>query len=164
MKEETKGKILITKEGYEEMLRKLDYLKNVKRQEISEKIKQAISFGDLSENSEYDAAKQEQAYIESEIMELESQIAVAEIIEEGDIETDKVNIGCKVIVKDMETKDKKELIFIITSPLEADPSKHKISWSSPVGQGLMGHRKGETVEIKVPKGTVKYKILKIERG
>lgn len=162
MNEKTEGRVLVTRKGYEEMQRKLEYLKNVKRQEISEKIKQAISFGDLSENSEYDAAKQEQAYIESEIMELESQIAQAEVIEEDNIETDKVNVGCKVTVKDVESK--KETTFIITSPLESDPVKNKISWSSPVGQGLMGHRKGETVEIKIPKGTVKYKILKIERG
>lgn len=162
MKEETEGKILISKHGYEEMLKKLEYLKNVRRQEISEKIKQAISFGDLSENSEYDAAKQEQAYVESEILEIESQLARAEIIDESAIETDKVNIGCKVKVKNLDTKE--EVVFTITSPPEADPMKYKISWSSPVGQGLIGHRKGDIVEIKIPKGSVRYKVLKIERG
>jgi len=162
MREETDGKILISKHGYEEMIKKLEYLKNIKRQEISEKIKQAIAFGDLAENAEYDAAKQEQAYVESEIADLEAQLARAEIIEEDSIETDKVNIGCKIKVRDMDTKE--EMMFYIKSPLEADPINYKISWSSPVGQGLMGHRKNDVVEIRIPKGVVRYKILKIERG
>ncbi|MGB9694841.1 MAG: transcription elongation factor GreA [Caldisericaceae bacterium] len=162
MIEEENGKVLISKQGLEDLQKRLDFLRTVKRQEISEKIKQAIAFGDLSENAEYDAAKQEQAFIESEIAELEGVLARTELIDEHLVETDKVNVGCKVTLKNVETKEK--VIYYITGPMEADPDNNKISGSSPVGQGLMGHKVNDIVEIKIPRGIVSYKIMKIEKG
>jgi len=162
MIEEENGKVLISKHGYEDLQKRLDFLKTVKRQEVSEKIKQAIAFGDLSENAEYDAAKQEQAFIESEIAELEAVLARTELIDEKLVETDKVNVGCKVTLKNIDTKDK--VIYYITGPMEADPDNDKISWTSPVGQGLMGHKVNDIAEIKIPKGVIHYKIMKIEKG
>jgi transcription elongation factor GreA len=162
MIEEENGKVLISKQGYEDLQKRLDYLKTVKRQEISEKIKQAIAFGDLSENAEYDAAKQEQAFIESEIAELEAVLARTELINEQLVETDKVNVSCKVTLKNVDTKEK--VVYYITGPMEADPDSGKISWISPVGQGLMSHKVNDVVEIKIPKGVIHYKIMKIEKG
>jgi transcription elongation factor GreA len=160
--EEQNEKILISRHGYEELVKRLEYLKTVKRAEVSEKIKQSIAFGDLSENAEYDSAKQEQAFLESEIADIEAQIAKAEIIDEKAVETDKVNVGCKVELRNVDLKTK--IVFHITGPLEADPDNSRISWTSPVGQGLMGHKVGDIVEISVPKGKVRFKIVKIERG
>lgn len=154
-------KVFLSKKGFNEMKRRLEYLKSVKRKEVSEKIKQAIAFGDLSENSEYDAAKNEQAFLENEIARLESELSQAEIIDEGNIVTDEVKVGCKVTVKNMDNK--KAYKFVITGTFESDPEKHKISWVSPVGSGLIGHKVGEIVSIEVPKGTIKYKIIKIEK-
>jgi transcription elongation factor GreA len=153
---------MMSKKGYEEMLKKLEYLKTVKRKEVSEKIKQAIAFGDLSENAEYDEAKKEQAFLESEIARLESELKHAEIIDEKGLSTSKVAVGCKVILEDLEKK--KKVQYYITGRLESDPLNGKISWKSPVGSALIGHKKGDIVEIKVPRGTIKYKIVKIQKG
>ncbi len=155
-------KFFLSKKGFNEMKQKLEYLKSVKRKEISEKIKQAIAFGDLSENAEYDAAKKQQAFVENEIARLESELLHAEIIDEENILTDQVKVGCKVTVKNMDNK--KVSKFVITGTFESDPEKHKISWVSPVGSGLIGHKINETVAIKIPKGTIKYKIINIEKG
>jgi len=155
-------RVFLSKKGFNEMKQKLEYLKSVKRKEISEKIKQAIAFGDLAENAEYDAAKEQQAFIENEIARLESELSQAEIIDEESIVTDQVKVGCKVTVRNM--NNKKMSKFVITGTFESDPENHKISWTSPVGSGLIGHKIGETVAIKIPKGTIKYKIIKIEKG
>ena len=153
---------VMSQKGYEELKKKLEYLKTEKRKEVSEKIKQAIAFGDLSENAEYDEAKNEQAFLESEIARLEAELKHAKIIDENEVGVDKVNVGCSVVVKDIDRK--KKFTFYITGRLELDPLSGKISWKSPVGSALMGHKKGDTVEVKVPKGTVKYKILEIRKG
>ncbi len=153
---------VMSKKGYEEMLKKLEYLKTVKRKEVSEKIKQAIAFGDLSENAEYDEAKKEQAFLESEIARLESELKHAEIIDEKGLSTSKVAVGCKVTLEDVAKK--KKVQYYITGRLESDPLNGKISWKSPVGSALMGHKKGDIVEVKVPRGTIKYKIVKIQKG
>ncbi len=153
---------VMSQKGYEELKKKLEYLKTEKRKEVSEKIKQAIAFGDLSENAEYDEAKNEQAFLESEIARLEAELKHAKIIDENEVGVDKVNVGCSVVVKDIDRK--KKFTFYITGRLESDPLSGKISWKSPVGSALMGHKKGDTVEVKVPKGTVKYKILEIRKG
>jgi transcription elongation factor GreA len=153
---------VVSKKGYEEMIKKLEYLKTEKRKEVSEKIKQAIAFGDLSENAEYDEAKNEQAFLESEIARLEAELKHAEIIDEAGLETDKVNVGCKVTVEDLSRN--KKLKFFITGRLESDPLSGRISWKSPVGSALMGRKIGDTVEVKIPRGSVKYKILKIQKG
>jgi transcription elongation factor GreA len=163
MREDSQNvKILISRHGYEELVKRLEYLKTIKRAEISEKIKHSITFGDLSENAEYDSAKQEQAFLESEIADIEAQIARAEIINEKEVGIDKVNVGCKVELRNVDKKTK--VTYYITGPLEADPDNSRISWISPVGQGLMGHKIGDVVEITVPKGKVRFKIMKIERG
>ncbi len=165
MKEELTNEteaFMMSKKGYEEMMKKLQYLKTVKRKEVSEKIKQAIAFGDLSENAEYDEAKKEQAFLESEIARLESELRHAEIIDEKELSTKKVSVGSKVTLEDIEKK--KKITYYITGRLESDPLNGKISWKSPVGSALMGHKKGDIVEVKVPRGTIKYKIVKIQRG
>ncbi len=153
---------VMSKKGYEEMVKKLEYLKTVKRKEVSEKIKQAIAFGDLSENAEYDEAKKEQAFLESEIARLESELKHAEIIDEKGLSTSKVSVGCKVTLEDVAKK--KKVQYYITGRLESDPLNGRISWKSPVGSALMGHKKGDIVEVKVPRGTIKYKIVKIQKG
>ncbi|BAL81373.1 transcription elongation factor GreA [Caldisericum exile] len=162
MEEQVEGKIQISRKGYEELKKELEERKTVIRQEISERIKQAITFGDLSENSEYDAAKQEQAFNESRIAELEAILSKAEIIDEDAVDTDKVNIGCKVELKNLSTG--KVVSYYIVGPAESDPDDGKISSTSPVGRGLIGHKVNEIVEIQIPKGTVRYKILKIVKG
>ena len=153
---------VVSQKGYEELRKKLEYLKTEKRKEVSEKIKQAIAFGDLSENAEYDEAKNEQAFLESEIVRLEAELKHAEIIDEAGLELDKVNVGCRVTVEDLSRK--KKMKFFITGRLESDPLGGKISWKSPVGSALIKHKIGDVVEVKVPKGTVKYKILNIKKG
>jgi len=162
MEEQVEGRIQISRNGYEELKKELEFRKTVKRQEISERIKQAIAFGDLSENSEYDSAKQEQAENESRIAELEAILSRAEVIDGDAVETDKVNIGCVVELKNLSTG--KVVKYYIVGPAESNPDEGKISSASPVGRGLIGHKAGEIVEIQVPKGTVRYKILKIKKG
>jgi len=162
MQESVEGKIQISRKGYEELKQELEKRKTTIRQEISERINQAIAFGDLSENSEYDAAKQEQAYNESRIAEIEAILSRAEIIDEDSIETDKVNIGCVVEIKNLENG--KVYKYHIVGPAESNPDEGKISSASPVGKGLIGHKVNEIVEIKVPKGIARYKILKILKG
>lgn len=162
MEEQVEGKIQISRKGYEELKKELEQRKTVIRQEISERIKQAITFGDLSENSEYDAAKQEQAFNESRIAELEAILSKAEVIDEDSVDTDKVNIGCKVELKNLSSG--KVVSYYIVGPAESNPDEGKISSTSPVGRGLIGHKVNEIVEIQVPKGTVRYKILKIVKG
>ncbi len=153
-------KFFLTKKGFEEFTRKLEYLTTIKRKEISEKIRQAIAFGDITDNSEYNTAKDEQAFLESEIKNLELELAHAEIIE--NVSSDTVKVGSKVTVKDPNSK--KTSTFIITGRLESDPENHKISWASPIGEGLIDHKVNDTIAIKVPKGVIKYKIVKIEKG
>ncbi len=153
-------KFFLTKKGFEELTRKLEYLTTVKRREISEKIRKAIAFGDITENSEYNTAKNEQAFLESEIKNIELELAHAEIIE--NVSSDIVKVGSKVTVKD--SSSKKTSTFIITGRLESDPENHKISWASPIGEGLIDHKVNDTIAIKIPKGVIKYKIVKIEKG
>ena len=150
--------ILLTREGYNAKLEELNYLRTVKRPEIAEQIKEARAFGDISENAEYDAAKNEQAEIEQKIGELESLMKNAKIIEEG-VKSDVVKIGSKVKIKKVGTK--KEVDYIIVSPSEVDPMNGKISNVSPVGAALIDKKVKDKVDVKLPNGTVKYEILAI---
>lgn len=152
---------VMTYGGLKKLEEELEFLKTVKRKEITEKIKVALSFGDLSENSEYDEAKNEQAFVEGRIIQLENMLRNAEIVDESEIQTDVVNIGSVVKIKDFEFDEEEE--FKIVGSAEADPMKNKISNESPVGKGLMGRKVGETVEIPIPDGVSKYKILEIRR-
>ncbi len=153
--------VYLTKAGYEKMIQELDHLKNVERRRISQAIGEARLQGDLSENAEYDAAKDAQAHCEARIAELESKLANVRIIESQNIPADKVYIGAIVTLRDMETQE--ELQYMMVSPEEANYEENKLSIFSPIGKGLLGKGLGEELVIQVPAGTLKYKILKIER-
>ena len=151
--------IMLTYEGLRKLEEELEYLKRVRRREIAERIKQALSFGDISENSEYDEAKNEQAQVEGRIIQLESMLKNARVIDEDEISTETVSIGSKVSLFDMDANE--EVEYFIVGSTEADPSRHRISNESPVGRALMGKRKGSVVEVNVPDGVIKFKILEI---
>ena len=157
---EEKG-ILVSQEGYEKLEKELDYLKTTKRAEIAEKIKVALRFGDLSENSEYDEAKNAQAENEGKIAELENKIRYAKIIDESEIDTKTVQVGNIVKVYDEEFEE--EVTYTIVGSTEVDLAQNKISNESPVGAALIGKKKDEVVEVKVPAGTMKYKVLAITK-
>jgi transcription elongation factor GreA len=153
----TNKEVLLTYEGLKKLEKELEYLK-VKRLEVADRIKQALSFGDISENSEYDEAKNEQAQMEGRIVQLENMLKHAKVIDD-EVRTDSVNIGSKVKLLDLEFDETFE--YHIVGSTEADPMKQKISNESPVGSALMGKKKGDTVDVQVPDGTVKFKILEI---
>ncbi len=153
--------ILVSEEGFQKLEQDLDFLKTVKRTEIAEKIKVALGFGDLSENSEYDEAKSAQAENEEKIAELENKIRHAKIISMDDVDTKNVQVGN--IVKLFNSALKKEMTFTIVGPTEVDLALNKISNESPIGAALMGKKKGQEVEIVVPAGTMKCKILDITK-
>ena len=161
MEEFMNEELLLTKEGYDKIVAELDELVSVKRAEVAERIKEAISYGDISENAEYDSAKNEQAELEERIRQLEEMLRKAKIVQEEDVKGDKVNIGLKVTVKDIDTGDKE--VFSIVGATESDPFNGKISTESSVGKALIGKKKGETVAIEVPDGIINYKIMKIEK-
>lgn len=157
---ETK-KYVMTYEGLKKLEEELEYLKTTKRKEVTEKIKVALSFGDLSENSEYDEAKNDQAFLEGRIIQLENMLKNATIVDESDIPKDKVNVGSLVKVKDYEFDE--EVNFLIVGSAEADPLENKISNESPIGSALIGKKVGEVIEVQVPDGTNKFEILEINR-
>lgn len=153
--------VLLTYEGLKKLEEELEYLKGEKRKEIAERIKQALAFGDISENSEYDEAKNEQAQNEVRIMQLEAMLKHATVIDEDEVDTKVVNLGAKVKIR--ESKSKEEYEYQIVGSTEADPAASRISNESPVGRALMGHKVGDTVEIEVPGGKIKYKIIDIHK-
>ncbi len=154
--------ILLTQAGYEDLEKELEYLKTEKRPEIAEKIKVARGFGDLSENSEYDEAKNEQGFIESRIAQLESMLKRVRLLAEDEISDDKVMMGCIVKVED---EDGEVEEYTITSSTEADPANGKLSDESPVGAALLGKCAGDTADITLPNGAViQYKVLEIRRS
>ena len=151
--------VILTEEGLRNLENELENLKTVKRKEVAEKIKVALSFGDLSENSEYDEAKNEQAIIEARILEIESMLKDVKIIDEHELSTELVNVGSKVKVEDMEYSE--VIDYKIVGPSEADPREGKISDESPVGAALIGHEAGEIVKVETPGGICTYKIIEI---
>ena len=153
--------VIVTYEGLKKLEEELEQLRGPKRMEIKERIKVALSFGDISENSEYDEAKNEQAYIEGRISQLETMLKNVRVIDEEDVSTDKVTIGSKVTILDMEYDE--EIVYSIVGSTEADPSQYKISNESPVGSALMNKKKGNVVEVTVPDGILKFKIMKIDK-
>lgn len=153
--------VVLTYEGLKKLEQELEHLKGVKRREVAERIKQALSFGDISENSEYDEAKNEQAYVEGRIIQLESMLKNAKVIDEDEVSTDSVNLGSKVRLLDLEYDE--EVDYFIVGSTEADPSKCKISNESPVGSALLGKKNGDIVEVLVPDGLIRYKILEIHK-
>ncbi len=152
--------VILTQNGLKKLEEELTYLKSVKRREVSARIKTAISFGDLSENAEYDNAKNEQAFIEGKIITLEKMLRNARLIEDDEVSKDIVGVGCTVRLQDMEEDE--ELEFTIVGTAESDPANNRISNESPVGQAILGYAVGAVVNIKVPAGTMKYKILEIK--
>lgn len=154
-------KHIMTYEGIKKLEDELEYLKTVKRKEITEKIKVALGYGDLSENSEYDEAKNEQAFVEGRIIQLENMLRNTTVVDESELPKDVVAIGSKVLVKDFEFDE--EIEFQLVGSAEVDPYENKISDESPVGNALMGKRQGEIVEVSTPDGINKYEILEIKR-
>ena len=153
--------VILTKDGYDKLEEELNFLKTEKRAEIADRIKVALGFGDLSENSEYDEAKNAQAENEVRIAELENKLRHAKIIDEKEIDTETVQIGNIVKVLDMEFDEKIE--YTIVGSTEVDLASNKISNESPLGSALLGARKNEVVEVNAPAGIIKYKILAIKK-
>ena len=153
--------LLVTEEGLRKMEEEFEHLKTVKRKEIIDTIGIARAFGDLSENSEYDEAKNEQAKVEARIMELEEQLKIVKVVDGSEIKTDTINIGNKVKVLNMNLN--KEINYSIVGSTEADPFNNKISDESPIGKVLMGAKKGSIVEYETQKGTFKLEILDISK-
>ena len=152
---------LLTYEGLKKLEEELEYLKTQKRRGIAERIKVALGFGDLSENSEYDEAKNEQAQVEMRIVELENKLRNVKIIDEDDIETKTVQVGNIVQVLDVEYGEKVE--YKIVGSTEADISENKISNESPIGKALLGRKKNDVVDVETPGGMLQFKILKITK-
>jgi transcription elongation factor GreA len=155
------GAIYLTREGYEKLRQELETLKTVKRREISRAIGEARQHGDLSENAEYDAAKDAQAHNEKRVADLEETLSRARLLEDEDIPLDQVLIGATVKLQDMDNGEELEYTFV--SEEESDFSQNKLSITSPVGSGLLGHKENEIVPVKVPAGILRYKIIKISR-
>ena len=155
-------KNIMTYEGIKKLEEELEYLKTVRRKEITEKIKVALGYGDLSENSEYDEAKNDQAFNEGRIIQLENMLKNAVVVDESEIPTDKVSVGS--IVKVMDYEFDEEVEYAIVGSAEADPMNFKISNESPVGSALLGKKGGDVVEVTVPSGVSKFEILETRRG
>ena len=154
-------KFIMTYEGVKKLEEELEYLKTVKRKEITEKIKVALGYGDLSENSEYDEAKNDQAFTEGRIIQLENMLKNAVVVDESEIPKDKVSVGS--IVKVMDYEFDEEVEYTIVGSAEADPMNFKISNESPVGSALLGKKVGDVVEVAVPNGVSKFEVLEIRR-
>lgn len=155
----TEKKTLLTQEGYDKLVEKLDYLKSVRRIEVSERLKAAIALGDLSENSEYDDAKNEQGRLESEISELELKLRNSDIIQTHE-NTGKIVVGSTVTVRDVELNDVGK--YMIVGSTEADPDGNKISDESPLGMALLNQTAGVTVQVHAPAGIIEFEVLKVE--
>lgn len=153
--------VILTQEGYDKIEKELEYLRTEKRAEVAERIKIALGFGDLSENSEYDEAKNAQAENETRIAELENKIRYAKIIDESEIDTKTVQIGNTVKLYDIEFDE--EVEYTIVGSTEVDLTQNKISNESPIGMALIGAKKGETIEVAAPAGIIKYKIKSIKK-
>lgn len=158
---ELKQSILITKSGLKKLQDELDHYKTIRRKEVAARLKEAISYGDLSENSEYEEAKNEQAFVEGRILELEIMIKNAKIISDESKQHEIVQIGSSVTVQNVTDEDEPETYTIVGST-EADPTGHKISNESPIGSAILGRAKNDVIKVKVPAGVYEYKILKIK--
>lgn len=158
---EENKEVLLTKEGYEKLEQELDSLKTTKRAEIAERIKVALGFGDLSENSEYDEAKNAQAENETKIAELENKIRYAKIIDESEIDTKTVQVGNTVKLLDIEFDE--EVCYTLVGSTEVDLTQNRISNESPIGSAILGAKKNQVVEVQAPAGVVQYKVLSITK-
>ena len=154
--------VILTPEGLEKLKQEIEHLSVVRRREVAERIKEAREFGDISENSEYDDAKNEQAMLEARIASLEEKLRSASVIDASELDSDVVRVGSHVSVKDEGSG--KTLKYTIVGSTEANPSENRLSNESPVGKGLLGRKKGEKVTVPTPRGSVMYQIVKIEAG
>jgi len=152
--------VILTKEGLQKLQDELDDLKYVKRRELAERIKVAISYGDLKENSEYHSAKEEQGFMETRVIILERMLKNARVIESDQLSMDKVQIGCTVILNDIEFAEKLE--YKIVGAAEADVNENKISYESPLGKELLGKSVGSIISVEAPMGVIKYELLEIK--
>lgn len=158
---EHSNKTVVTAEGMRKLEEELQYLSTIRRAEVAEQIAVARGFGDLSENAEYDDAKNEQSRLEAQILELENTLRTAIVIDESNISTDRVNIGTTVRILDLELNEEEE--FTIVGARESDPNSNKISNESPLGAALLGKKEGEKIKVQVPSGTIDVKIIDIHR-
>jgi transcription elongation factor GreA len=152
--------VILTPEGFTKLKDEIQLLSTAKRREVAERIKHAREFGDITENSEYDDAKNEQAMLEHRIAMLEERLANARVIEADEIKSDVVGIGSRVRLKDMDANETIE--YTIVGSAEANPSENRLSNESPVGKAILGHKKGEIVEVAAPRGSLKFKIMDIK--
>jgi transcription elongation factor GreA len=152
--------IILTPEGYEKLKEEIEYLSTVKRREVADRIRVAREFGDIAENAEYDDAKNEQALLEHRIATLEERLRNARVLNKKDVAKDVVSVGSKVRLRDISAKQTVE--YRIVGSAEADPTQNKLSNESPVGKAIIGKKKGETVEVAAPRGSMKFKILEIK--
>lgn len=151
--------VILTQGGLEKLEKELEYLKSIKRREVAARIKTAISFGDISENSEYEDAKNEQAFVEGRIITLEKMLRNVRLIDDAETNSDSVSIGSTVTLKDIEFDEDFE--YTIVGSAEANPAENKISNESPVGKAILGKKRSDVVEVSVPAGILKYKIINI---
>lgn len=151
--------VILTKEGLAQLEEELKHLKGPGRKELAARLKTAISYGDLKENSEYHSAKEDQSFMETRIMQLEKMLTKARIVDEADMDTSEVNVGSLVVLNDLEFDEKVE--YRIVGPAEADVANNKISYESPLGKGLIGRKAGDTISIDAPMGVIKYELLEI---
>jgi transcription elongation factor GreA len=156
----TEKQVMLTADGLKKTETELEHLKSVRRREVAERIKQAIEFGDISENSEYEDAKNEQAFIEGKILELEKILRNAKLIDEAESQQDIVALGSTVVLKDLEDASEEE--YTIVGSTEANPKENKISNESPVGEAILNQKVGSIVEVNVPAGILKYQIIELK--
>ena len=154
------NEVILTKEGYAKLKKEIEYLSNDKRREVADRIRQAREFGDISENAEYDDAKNEQAMLEHRIAMLEDRLRAAHVLEKKDIAKDVVSVGALVRLKDIDAN--KTVEYKIVGSPEANPSEHKLSNESPVGKAIIGRKTGDVVEVAAPRGALKFKIIAIK--
>jgi transcription elongation factor GreA len=154
------NEVILTPQGFEKLKEEIEHLRTVKRREVAERIRIAREFGDIQENAEYDDAKNEQALLEHRIATLEDRLRSARVIDAGDVTTDVVSVGTLVRLRDVDAK--KTFEYHIVGSAEANPSENKLSNESPVGRAILGRKKGETVEVTAPRGSLKFKILEIK--
>lgn len=153
--------VMLTEEGFEKLENELEYLENEKRREVAKRIKVAREFGDISENSEYDDAKNEQAFVEGRIQEIKNMINNAHVVKDEDVTDKKVNLGTTVMLHDLDSDEK--ISYTLVGSAEADPLNYKISNESPIGKAILGHGIGDEVTVETPAGEVNYKIISIKK-
>ena len=154
--------VILTAEGFKRLSDEIEYLSTIKREEVSDRIREAREFGDISENSEYNEAKNEQAKLEMRIDILSQKLRNARVLSGAEIKTDAVGIGCKVHLEDVKHGD--SFHYMVVGSAEADPARMKLSNESPVGKAIMGRKAGETVKVATPRGSTRYKIVSIKKG